>query len=370
MTIDDFMFWFPILAGLWFLVLEPQFKKFWNAGERSEQPERASEPAPTPAVQHVTWLDRLRGVRYRTSEEMMQPQVEVLQQRDWLRLLNDQPDRLAHLFIVGTTGSGKTTFARALLAHRAGEVCILSAKIDDDWGLPFVTYDSDGSCSSLQATIAALLVHLRTRTTSEAPLHVVVDDYPILSAEPELKKPLTELLTRVARVGRSKRMRLVVLAHESTSGAMSTQGQHSVLGNLAWVDVQHLRVTVRHNGAHVLLRTHDLPAIASRAPQQLSPWNPINSSCNTGSLGDNEGATTTTTVAIAAQSAPESEGVAVASGVTGDEQLAIIQAAFDVQREQGRVNRREVCRRVFDGATGGAAYEKVKKVLDRLHLDG
>jgi hypothetical protein len=34
------------------------------------------------------------------------------------------------------------------------------------------------------------------------------------------------------------------------------------------------------------------------------------------------------------------------------------------------VNRREVCRRVFDGATGGAAYEKVKKVLDRLHLDG
>jgi type IV secretory pathway VirB4 component len=40
--------------------------------------------------------------------------------KQWLRLLNDQPDQVPHVLIAGKSGSGKTTLARVLLAHRRG----------------------------------------------------------------------------------------------------------------------------------------------------------------------------------------------------------------------------------------------------------
>jgi hypothetical protein len=268
MDFEAFGFWFSALAGLWFLVLEPRLNWLWRREPPDDQPEQVHTTAPRPS-----FFDTLRGVKYQTAEQI-DDQPQALAARGWLALLNDAPDQVPHVFVVGSTGAGKTTFVRALLAHRAGDVCILSAKIDDFWGLPFVTYDADGTCTSLLATIDALLAHLRTRPASATPLHVVIDDYPILAAEPELKKPLTELLTKVARVGRSKRMRLVVLAQEATAGATSTQGQHSVLNNLARVDLRRYQGTLQHDGITYHLHTKTVPRLAAQGVQRLTLWHP------------------------------------------------------------------------------------------------
>jgi hypothetical protein len=195
--------------------------------------------------------------------------IPVLGERHWLRLLNDEPDTVPHILIAGSTGHGKSTFARALLVQRRGEVVILSAKTDDTtWSLPFVTYDDDGGCTALATTAHALVHHLRLRTADDPPLTVVIDDYPLLANEKELKEPLTDLLTRAARIGRSKRLRLVVLTQETVARAMQTAGQTAVLQNFARVEALNYRYTLTHAGTRSVLNGRGVPRLA-RQPMPL-----------------------------------------------------------------------------------------------------
>lgn len=48
--------------------------------------------------------------------------------------------------------------------------------------------------------------------------------------------------------------------------------------------------------------------------------------------------------------------------VADEDRVAILAAASE------GTSRREICRRVFNGATGGAAYRKVQAVLDQAEL--
>src|SRR5689334_13774270 len=42
--------------------------------------------------------------------------VKSLSPREWLTIVNDQPDDAPHTLIIGSSGSGKTTMAQAIIA--------------------------------------------------------------------------------------------------------------------------------------------------------------------------------------------------------------------------------------------------------------
>lgn len=173
------------------------------------------------------WLQRdaRPGVNYHDRSNAL-PGMRSMRERDWLGLLNEQPDSCPHILIVGYTGSGKSTFARAVLSQRRGQVVILSAKPDDaSWGVPTVSYDAEGDCNALLHAIRSLIVELKTRMPHDQALTVVIDDYPDLVSERELRNDLTELLTRAARIGRSKRFRLLVVSQEDTGRATAHRGK-------------------------------------------------------------------------------------------------------------------------------------------------
>jgi hypothetical protein len=242
--------------GIYFLLIEPWERRRFGRSLCDRAFGYAAPPQPRQAVTGST----------------DQQIVPVLRERQWLRLLNDEPDTVPHLLIAGSTGHGKSTFARALLVHRHGEVVILSAKTDDTtWSLPFVTYDDDGGCTALAMTAHALVNHLRLRTADDLPLTVVIDDYPLLANEKELKEPLTDLLTRAARIGRSKRLRLVVLTQETVARAMQTAGQTAVLQNFARVEAVTYRYTLTHAGTRSVLNGRGVPKLAQQ-PMRLTPW--------------------------------------------------------------------------------------------------
>lgn len=217
---------------------------------------------------YAAYLEYLREVR---ADQVAPPQV--LATATWLHLVNEQPDRHPHLLIVGKSGSGKTTLARALLSQRTGEVCVLTPKLDDDWGVPVVTLDDDASFTTLTTTLEALYKELLQRGATTPPLTVVLDDYPILSQDRQTKDACITLVRSVARLGRSKRMRLLLLTHETTARATGTAGEHALLANLTRIDVdKHThQATLTDDEQVVLLDTRYIPQMAT-LPLVLHAW--------------------------------------------------------------------------------------------------
>jgi hypothetical protein len=197
-----------------------------------------------------------------------------MSERDWLALLNHRPDTHPHLLIAGKTGSGKTTFSRAVLSQRTGDVCILNPKNNiDDWRpLPYVAFDSDGTFSTMAATLDDLRRELIRRTGDETPLTVICDDASIIAQSSETKQPYLDFIRAAARLGRSKRLRLLVLAHETTAAAMGIHGEAGLLDNFT-----RIAVDKSHDATIILdepqpLATRAVPALARDGLAQLQPW--------------------------------------------------------------------------------------------------
>jgi energy-coupling factor transporter ATP-binding protein EcfA2 len=152
--------------------------------------------------------------------------------KQWTKLVNEQRDVYPHLVLLGSTGSGKTTLCKAILASREGLCIALVAKREDSSVYPAtVTYDKDGSLTALLSCIESLTSLIRTREATDTQLTIIIEDYPMLCSEKELRQPLTDLVLRVARVGRSLGIRLILIAQESTGKATGFEGQVAALQN-------------------------------------------------------------------------------------------------------------------------------------------
>lgn len=201
----------------------------------------------------------------------------------WLTLLNEQPDRYPHTLIIGPTGSGKTTFTRALLASRAGRVAVLTPKPDaSDWpGVPIVTIDDDGAFSDLTRAFLALeaevkqrLVAAKRQQSPGLPLTIVCDDWPVLASE--CGRPASDLFKLVGRLGRSLRVRLVVLSQSERVKSLGLDGEGDAVSNFARV------LLSRGHGAQLLvdgytlaLDTQQVPRLANHPTQPGRWWEPV-----------------------------------------------------------------------------------------------
>jgi energy-coupling factor transporter ATP-binding protein EcfA2 len=196
---------------------------------------------------------------------------------EWLRLLNDQPDQVPHVLIAGKSGSGKTTLARALLAHRRGEVVVLHPKnTADDWHpLAWHTVDSDGTFTTLAGILGDLYAELQQRPAGALQLTVVLDDVSAIAQDRTSKASYQQFVRAAARLGRSKRVRLLMLAHETTAQAVGLPGEVALLENFSRVNVERHshRATLEHADDHYLLDTRDVPREARRS-FALDAWQP------------------------------------------------------------------------------------------------
>lgn len=198
----------------------------------------------------------------------------------WLNVLNDQPDRYPHLIIVGPTGAGKTTFTMALLSARPGRVAVLTPKPDPaDWpGVPIVTIDDDGHFADLTQAFEALGAELRRRLVATkqqqpvgAPLTIVCDDWPVLAAE--CGRPATDLFKLVGRLGRSLRVRLVVLSQSERVKSLGLDGEGDAVANFARVDLgRGHTATLAVDGLALPLDTSWVPSMARRRTDPARWW--------------------------------------------------------------------------------------------------
>lgn len=191
--------------------------------------------------------------------------------REWVANLNEKPDEFPHLFIVGPTGSGKTTFTTALLSSRAGAIVIITPKPDDRWGgLPTITIDDDASFTTVQRAFVALHTEVKRRLVAAkrghpigAPLTIVLDDAPALLSEGG--KEAAALLKLVARLGRSLRMRLVLLSQSDRVKALGLEGEGDALDNFTRV-----ALLAGHKGATWSVRGIELPLELVEVPRRAS----------------------------------------------------------------------------------------------------
>lgn len=163
--------------------------------------------------------------------------------RSMLAYINSQPDRVPHLAIIGPSGSGKTTLATVVLSDRPGLVIVLTAKEGDTWGgLPYVGIDDDATYKTAQETfegldqeVKARLLQTKHGQAAAEWLTVVLDDFSTLQNECPIAPSVVKL---VARLGRSLRVRLIMLSDSALVKAIGLEGEGETRSNFAFVRLE------------------------------------------------------------------------------------------------------------------------------------
>lgn len=269
----------------------------------------------------------------------------------WSALAGGGGARTYHLMIVGETGEGKSTAARALLAERAalGDVVIIDphAKFNDWGGLSAIGEGRD--FASINSAFLRLEAELKRRyTIGEAvgrPMTVFIDEFPVVSAE---CADASDVFKRMAREGRKAQMYLVVLTQDANVKTLGIEGEGPVRSNFARLLLgdfaRKAGATAAHYPAALDIRgeTNEvdsaiIPALAQRPVRSDATWTPPAS----------------VDAAVAALDKGSGDAVQVAEWAEMN----------DVDIDS--VSIRFVAQEVF-GATGGTAFNKAKAALQAL----
>lgn len=201
---------------------------------------------------------------------------------DWLDLINDQPDKVPHLACTGPSGSGKTTLILAALSRRPGRLVVTTPKNkrDDPWGGITAIRLRKQDMSFVLIAKAILAVHtemLRRNTADdETPewLTLVIDEYStVIGKMPDLKETVLDLVT----MGRSVRIRVVLLATETNVKAWGWEGRGEARHNVLFVECEEdtrRAVAYRWGKVRRPLDTREVYPLAQAASLVGREWRP------------------------------------------------------------------------------------------------
>lgn len=314
----------------------------------------------------------------------------------WWPAMQDTPDELPHVAVLAPTGAGKSTLMEALARTRGGQIVVIQPnRKRGEWeGIPVAECDDDGGYTAIRAMLQAIRAEFARRGGAMkygdpgSWLTIVWDEVPLTMRK--LTDIAPDLVIDLISAGRPRKMRAVLGSTSDRVGALGLEGFGDLLFSCAIIRLGAFAVqvepvtgrtsyptTVEVQGKIIPVERGPILSLrrAPMAPQRF--WTPHTVTTTalereeTLHAAHNGGTTTTPTVELNGGNGASSdtEVVVVAPKVTADEQVRIIRAALAVKAEEGQINRSEVCRRVFEGMTGGAAYNKVKAVLDRVAID-
>jgi hypothetical protein len=174
--------------------------------------------------------------------------------RNWIKLINDDIESLPHLAMVGPTRSGKTTLMTGILLARVGKggrISVISAKSDDGWGgLPYISLDDDLTFTSAEQALVnvnqELLKRMRQRKREQQagipntpePLTVVLDDFAQLR---KACKSADDVVLNLARLGRSSRMRLVLMTYAWQVRELGLEGLGESRAHFALIETKRTK---------------------------------------------------------------------------------------------------------------------------------
>jgi hypothetical protein len=205
------------------------------------------------------------------------PSRVVLTPAQWLALCNERPDDVPHLLIRGGSGAGKTELTRAILSGRMGAAVVLSPKPEDAprWApLSFVTVDDDATYRAIARALEGAVKEMLARNilskrdpgAQHPPITIVVDDAGVIGLDREAAAPLRDAILRIGRLGRSTRVRLIVIADTSNARTLGIDGEAASLVSFAKIDVARDRsATITLAGEVAHLDTRPVQALARRA---------------------------------------------------------------------------------------------------------
>lgn len=159
----------------------------------------------------------------------------ILRLREWLNLVNHHPDQVPHLFIEGGSGTGKTTLATTILHDRSGPVAIVGVKPDDGWSAngEGYTYKS----GERELALKQLLTEVRRRLdhNDKSGLTIVLDDFTRLASDHTVAVDLYKL---IADVGRSLRIRLILIARGRQVKGIGASGESDLLDHFVFIHLE------------------------------------------------------------------------------------------------------------------------------------
>jgi hypothetical protein len=217
---------------------------------------------------------------------------EAMTVHEWLTLTAQEADRAPHLFLIGATGSGKTTAAMAQFAARKGKKLIIDPKPPlpgrVKWGgLPYVMIGADGGYNDIRAALKVAndeyrrrLAGLRNGTVHGEfeELTIFVDEAPTVVSECPDVAP--KLFKDIGRIGRELRIRLVLMSQTDRVKALGLEGEGDTRENFVFITLK--LAGTKHNpvylasmewlGEQYELETRGLAEIGNRPVSDLVLW--------------------------------------------------------------------------------------------------
>lgn len=283
----------------------------------------------------------------------------------WMKIVQEIPDEVPHVLIVGSTGSGKTWLAQAIAVERDGHIAILDPKWKPGkWGgAPAITIDNDLSYSSLEHACQKLLEELKNRqvalklgTDTFTPLTVIVEEMPTLLDE---CPTAPTLFKRLGQLGRELRIRVIGLSQSDRVKSLKIEGEGDARNNYTFIRLGDHAVKVYPQATHMLrpatieFRGMQIPIDTSQIPTLVqTPISP----------------TKWYTIESTKQQATEQEKVidfpaGIAERWTDDHLKVAMWLTNDPD-----ISQREVARRLWPHTDGRGGYNvKAKRIIEEVY---
>lgn len=325
-----------ILFAISFVVLLTFVLVLWAINTIKERLQRRKSPTPrqTALPAHAT----IPATPAQTPQIGASP---LLPLRTWLDRVNNEPDRVPHIAAKGPSGSGKSTLILAALTERSGKVLICTPKNarDDAWGgVPAVRMTADLTFDHIEAALLEVHQEVKRRNVEgfDEWLTVVIDDYPWIAQEcPSAAK----VVTMVGNMGRSVRVRLILLAQTATVKSWGLEGNGEARSNFVFINLEedHSAVIYRWGKAPEPIDTSRVAELAQHPIPAIRWWNRTQ-----------------------VTSPEDSPNTAPAAHVTWTAQHVKVAAWL---MENPNISTREIARRLFPTTDGGGDYSTRAKAV-------